>query len=271
MLTANGANGPMSFKTKFASALRTLGVDVSYTRPGRRRSKRTDRLSFYETATGKYYLPTDARDDAIAKDIKSGRIFDAPIFQIAKKYIRPGTIALDVGSNFGQMAILMSTLVGPDGMVYAFDADDFVFKILEKNAKANAKNITTVFGAVHHTGGDTLYFPVQDFERFGTYGSYGIDYVHGQGRPVPTVAIDDIDFPSPISFMKVDVQGGDLFALKGATKTIAKHKMPIVFEYEYLFEDELHLSFQEYVDFVRDSGYYFAKVINGHNFLVLPR
>ena len=47
--------------------------------------------------------------------------------------------------------------------------------------------------------------------------------------------------------------------------------MPIVFEYEYLFEDELHLSFQEYVDFVLDSGYYFAKVIKGYNFLVLPR
>jgi FkbM family methyltransferase len=261
----------MNLRRKLRNALRGLGVEVTLTRPGRRRSKRTDRLSFYETATGKYYLPTDARGDLIANDIKSDRIFDAPIFEAAKKYIKPGTIALDVGANFGQMAVLMSMLVGPDGMVYAFDADDFVFRILEKNAKANAKNIRTVFGAVHHTGGETLYFPVQDFERFSTYGSYGIDYVHGRGRPVPTIAIDDIDFPMPISFMKVDVQGGDLLALKGAAKTIGKHKMPIIFEYESLFEDEFHLSFQEYVDFVLGSGYYFAKVINGQNFLVLPR
>ena len=257
----------MKLRQKLLSTLDALGIEV----PGRRKSRRTDRLTFYQTATGNYYLPTDARGDVIAGAIKSGKVYDAPIFEIARKYITPKTIALDVGSNFGQMAVLMSGLVGPEGLVFAFDADDFVYRILEKNAKANAENIKTVFGAVHHTGGETLYFPVQDFKRFSTYGSYGIDYVHGRGRPVPTVALDDIDFPLPISFMKIDVQGGDLLALKGAARTIAKHRMPIVFEYEYLFEDELNLRFQDYVDFVLGSGYYFAKVINGQNYLVLPR
>jgi FkbM family methyltransferase len=261
----------MKLRHGLLRTLSRLGLEVTLTNPGRKTSRRSDRLGLYETATGNYYLPTDARGDVIANEIKSGNVYDAPIFETARKYIRPKTIALDVGSNFGQMAVLMSRLVGPDGMVYAFDADDFVYRILEKNAKANAENIKTVFGAVHHTGGQTLYFPVQDFERFSTYGSYGIDYVHGRGRPVPTVAIDDIDFPLPISFMKIDVQGGDLLALKGATRTIAKHRMPIIFEYEYLFEDELNLSFQDYVDFVLGSGYYFAKVINGQNYLVLPR
>jgi FkbM family methyltransferase len=261
----------MNLKQKLSTALKALGIELILTRPDRRNSTRTDRISFYETATGNYYLPTDAWGDMIAKNIKSDKVFDAPIVEIAKKYIKPGTIALDVGANFGQMSVLMSTFVGSDGMVYAFEADDFIYHILEKNAKANADNIKTVFGAVHHTGGETLYFPVQDFERFNTYGSYGIDYIHGNGRPVPTIAIDDIDFAMPISFMKVDVQGGDLLALKGAAKTISKHKMPIIFEYEYLFEDELNLSFQEYVDFVLGLGYYFAKVINGQNFLVLPR
>lgn len=261
----------MKLRQRLSRTLNALGLEVTFTNPGRKKSRRTDRLSFYKTATGNYYLPTDARGDVIAKDIRAGKVFDAPIFETAKKYVKPNTIALDLGSNFGQMAVLMSGLVGPDGMVYAFDADDFVYRILEKNAKANAENIKTIFGAVHHTGGQTLYFPVQDFKRFSSYGSYGIDYVHGRGRPVPTVAIDDIDFPKPISFMKIDVQGGDLLALKGAAKTIAKHRMPIIFEYEYLFEDELNLSFQDYVDFVLGSGYYFAKIINGHNFLVLPR
>ena len=257
----------MKLKQRLKGTLNALGLDVIIPN----KSRRTDRLSFYKTATGNYYLPTAARGDVIAKEIRSGRVYDPTIFETARKYIKPNTIALDVGSNFGQMAVLMSGLVGPKGMVYAFEADDFVYRILEKNAKANADNIKTTFGAVHHTGGETLYFPVQDFKRFETYGSYGIDYVHGRGRPVPTVAIDDIDFPLPISFMKIDVQGGDLLVLKGAASTIAKQKMPIIFEYEYLFEDELNLSFQDYVDFVLGSSYYFAKVINGHNFLVLPR
>ena len=261
----------MGFKQQVSKVIRALGFEVSIAHVGRGRSRRTDRLSFHNTATGKYYLPTDARADIIANEIKAGRVFDAAIFEVARAHIKPGTIALDVGANFGQMSVLMSKLVGENGLVYAFDADDFVFRILEKNASANARNIRPVFGAVHDRGGDTLYFPVQDFERFDTYGSYGIDYVHGRGRPVPTVAIDDLDLPLPVSFMKVDVQGGDLHAMKGAARTMAKHKMPVIFEYEYLFEEELKLSFQEYVEFVLDAGYYFARVINGQNFLVLPR
>ncbi|MGL4767881.1 MAG: FkbM family methyltransferase [Formosimonas sp.] len=234
-------------------------------------SVRSYDLTLYETATGLYYLPTDAHDDIIANHIKANAVFDAHIVDIAKKYIKEGTIALDVGSNFGQMSVLMAHSVGPTGMVYAFEADDFVFSILSKNAALNAQNIVSVFGAVHNEGGELLYFPVQDFERFGTYGSYGIDYIHGRGRPVPTLAIDDIKFSLPISFMKIDVQGGDLFAMQGAVKTIAKHQMPIIFEYEYLFEEELNLNFQEYTDFVQSIGYYIAEEIHGQNYLILPK
>jgi hypothetical protein len=70
--------------------------------------------------------------------------------------------------------------------------------------------------------------------------------------------------------MKIDVQGGDLFAMQGAVKTIEKYKMPIIFEYEYAFEEEQNLNFQEYVDFVKSINYKFARVINGQNYLILP-
>jgi len=251
--------------------IRKLGYDiVRYSRQQGKTIRSSD-LSFYSTATGNYYLPSDAHADVIVNAIITNQIFDESIFNIAKEYIRPDTTVLDIGSNFGQMAILMSKLVGVKGEVHAFDADDFIFEVLNKNIKENATNIISHFGAVHDKGNETLYFPVQDFERFGTYGSYGIDYVHGKGRAVKTLTIDELKIKKPISFIKIDVQGGDLFAMKGAVKTIEKHQMPILFEYEYQFEEELNLSFQEYVDFVSSIGYQFSKVINGHNFLILPK
>jgi FkbM family methyltransferase len=246
-----------------------LGLEVSRYHK-RQKSKRSNDLTLYKTVTGNYYLPSKAYQDLIANAIKNNQIFDIEIFEVAKKYIKPGTTVLDVGSNFGQMAILMSKLAGEKGVVHAFDADDFVYGILEKNIKENATNIIPHYGAVHDKGNDTLFFPVQDFERFGSYGSYGIDYVNNKGRAVKTIKIDDIHFDLPVSFMKIDVQGGDLFALKGAVQTIAKNKMPIIFEYEYLFEEELNLCFQDYVDFVHSINYKFHKVINGQNFLIIP-
>jgi hypothetical protein len=58
--------------------------------------------------------------------------------------------------------------------------------------------------------------------------------------------------------------------MQGAINTIQRFRMPIIFEYEYQFEEKYNYSFQEYVDFVTSIDYKFARVINGCNFLILP-
>jgi FkbM family methyltransferase len=247
-----------------------IGVNVTRIPKKQIKSISTDRLTFYKTLTGNYYLPTDAHLDEIIYHIKNDMIFDLNVYEIAKKYIRNGTTAIDVGSNFGQMAIMMSKLVGEKGVIHAFEADDFVFDVLEKNIKENTTNVIAHFGAVYNNSNETLYFPKQDFIEYGTYGSYGIDYANNQGRPVKTIKIDDIDFEESISFMKIDIEGGELFALKGAINTINKHRMPIIFEYGSHFEEKLNLSFQEFIDFVKSINYRFERIIGNVNYLIVP-
>lgn len=239
----------------------------------RQKSKKTDKLKLHNTATGQYYLPEDAYEDVVANTIINNEVFDHEIIACAEKFIKPGTVVLDLGANYGQMSVLFSKMTGENGKVYSFDADDFIFEILTKNLQINhCTNAQPVFGAVHNVAGEVLIFPEQDFERFGAYGSYGIDYNRKKaGREVPTLTIDGLNIQGNISFMKIDVQGGDLFALQGAVETIQKHKMPILFEFEYLFQDDMHLDFQEYVDFVNKINYKFARVINGQNYLILPK
>jgi FkbM family methyltransferase len=238
-----------------------------------KKSVRTTRLVYYETPTGNYYLPADAVKDIVANTIIRGEIFEEEIVNLSRKYIKSGTTVLDVGSNFGQMALLFARMVGEEGEVYAFEADDFVFEILKKNIAANnlSKIIKPIFGAVHDKTNEKLIYPEQDFVRFGSYGSYGIDYNAKKGREVETITIDSMHINNPISFMKIDIQGGDLFAIQGAIETIKKHKMPILFEYEYRFEDEFNMSFQDYVDLVTSMNYKFEKVIRGHNYLIVPK
>lgn len=237
------------------------------------RSVKSKSLTYYETKSGNYFLPTDAVNDIIARAIKDDSIFDIEIYQCASKYIKEGTTVLDVGSNFGQMSILFSKLVGDSGSVHAFEADDFVFDILNKNIAANNKEgkIISHFGAVYNVDNEFLIFPEQDFKRFETYGSFGVDFSGNKhGRQVCSLTIDSLNIQEPISFMKIDIQGGDLQAMQGAIKTIEKNKMPILFEYEYLFEEEYNLSFQDYVDFVHSINYKFSKNINGQNYLIIP-
>jgi FkbM family methyltransferase len=171
------------------------------------------------------------------------------------------------------MSILFSNLVGDNGHVHSFEANDWIFHILSKNIEANNKNkvITTHFGAVHNISGETLIFPEPDFKEWVCYGSYGVDYNAKSGKEVKSITIDSLEINEPISFMKIDIQGGDLQALQGAVKTINKNRMPIIFEYEYHFEDRFSLCFQDYLDFVNSIGYKFHKVLNGHNFLIIPK
>lgn len=234
----------------------------------------SEELEFYETSLGNFYVPSGAPDDVIINCIKSGKVFEPEIVETAKQFVKreSESAVLDVGANFGQMSMLFSEMVGDNGIVYAFEADDFVFDVFKKNIEANGrKNINPILGAVFNKSGKELFFPKQDFKRFAAYGSYGIDPNANSGRKVTSLMIDDIDFGKPISFMKVDVQGSDLFAMQGATETIREHRMPILFEFEQQFQDEFGTSFQDYVEFVDSIDYKFAEVINQINYLITPK
>ena len=249
----------------------SLGYDIIKYKPPRvEKTVKSDRLSFHKTVTGNYYLPTDAKADIVANTIIADKIFEEEVVNLASRYIRPGTTVLDVGANFGQMSILFSDMVGPKGKVHSFDADDWIYEIFNKNIVANNKENIIIhhFGAVHNIDGEILIFPEQDFEKFDAYGAFGIDYTASDGREVKSITIDSLNISEPISFMKIDIQGGDLQAMQGAVNTIVRNKMPILFEYEYHFEEKYNMKFQNYVDFVLNIGYEFEKVINGHNYLI---
>ena len=256
-----------SFVNKLGFEVRKIRTEIPIEIP----SKPTNGLDFYETSLGNFYLPRDAPNDIVINCIKEGKVFEPEIVETAKRFIKEGSIVLDVGANFGQMSLLFSKMVGEEGTVYAFEADDFIFEILKKNIEANScTNIIPVFGAVYNQSGKEFFFPKQDFERFAAYGSYGIAPNASSGRIVESLMIDDFDFQKPISFMKVDVQGSDLFAMQGAKLTIEKHKMPIVFEFEQQFQEEFGTSFPHYVDFVSSINYEFSEIIIDINYLIKP-
>ena len=259
-------------KKLIKSMLHGLGLEVSRYVP-LKKSKKTKNLTLYKTVTGNFYLPTDAHGDGLVNAIKNNQVFEKEVIDLASKYIKPGDTVLDIGANFGQMSILFSNMVGEKGKVHSFDADDWVFEIFNKNIAANNKTgkIIPHFGAIHNVAGETLIFPDQDFKEFASYGSYGIDYNAKNGRTVKTITIDSLGIEEPIHFIKIDIQGGDLQGMQGAIKTIEKNRMPILFEYEYNFEEKYNLCFQDYVDFVQSINYKFHKVVNGHNFLIIPK
>jgi FkbM family methyltransferase len=231
----------------------------------------TPQYTYHPTPIANYYLPKISDNDVIANHMKRGLLFEPEVISLAKKFIKHGSTVLDVGANLGQMSIEFAKAVGSIGLVYSFEAQKAVFDILQKNIEANnLKNVKPIYAAVYNKDNVVMHFPEPDFTRFGSYGSFGLDGNKKDGIEVTSITIDSLNITTPISFIKVDVQGSDLFAMEGAKETIRKHKMPILFEFEQQFQQDFNTNFNMYVDFVKSINYKFAETIMDINFLILP-
>ena len=236
-----------------------------------------DKNEYYcETPIGNYYLPIQFEVDAVASTLVRGKYFEPEIIAIARKYIRKGTTALDLGANFGQMSIEFSKLVGESGKVYSIEAQNFVFRFLKKNIEANnCKNVTLLENAVYNSEEESLFFPLHDFSEISffkgaPYSGLALIANANEGTEVKTITIDSLNIETSVSFIKVDVQGSDLFAMQGAVKTILKHRPVIIFEFEQPVQNEFNTSFNDYVEFVRSINYKFTEIISMVNYLIVP-
>ena len=103
----------MNAKKLFKAAINQLGFDL-HKLPKNETSalplKVEGEAVFYQTALGDFYLPVSAPNDIVINCIKNGEMFEPEVVEMAKQFIRKGTAVLDVGSNFGQMAIAFSKL-----------------------------------------------------------------------------------------------------------------------------------------------------------------
>jgi len=232
------------------------------------------RLKLYNTKTGKYYLPQYAYKDIIRDSIINDIIFDDHIYRIAKEYIKPNSTVLDLGSNFGQLGILFSkTEQNVD--VYCYEASKYIFDILKKNIEINQVSAKAFNYIISDQSGIKMKIKTATLKDYNTYGSNKVEIANddfdNNFEEVEVKKIDDFTFDKKISFMKIDIQGYDLMALKGSIKTILKHKMPIIFEYTPEFSEELKYTFADFENFINKINYYVVKKIDYYNYLILPK
>lgn len=226
---------------------------------------------YCETPVGKFHLPLEFEKDAVASELVRGNIFEPEIIEIAKRYIKPQSSVIDIGANFGQMSLAFSKLaVG--GKVYSFEAQNFVFNFLQKNMESNnCSNVKLYERAVYNNNGETLYFPQPDLSNGAPYSGNSLTGNMSEGIPVQTITIDSLNIKEHISFMKIDIEGADIFALQGAKETIMKNRMPIIFEYTQHMQNEFGSTFGDYVSFVNNLDYKFEEIISKINYLILPK
>ena len=133
------------------------------------------------------------------------------------RYLRAGDIVADVGANIGDVAIVCARTVGPRGTVHAFEPHPRVFGWLGQNVELNRlENVQLTNAALGERDGalDVSNDRRDDMNRL---------LPAGGGISVPVRRLDDLlEGAERIDLLKIDVEGFELFVLRGAPRVLER-------------------------------------------------
>lgn len=144
-----------------------------------------------------------------------------------RKFVRPGSVAIDIGCNLGSYTYEMSRL---GARVYAFEPNPALANFVASLALPNVE--VRQAAAAAENGIAELNIPL---EHAGSHGRASLKHGSSLGKmekvSVPTCRIDDLPL-GKIGFIKIDVEGFEEEVLRGSTETISRDRPVLLIEIE---------------------------------------
>lgn len=140
----------------------------------------------------------------------------------------PGDRVLDAGGCFGDTALIFARSVGASGHVYTFDPMPKHCAIMRETFAMNPA----------FAGRITLFdVGVSDVDNVGSAGArQGIDPGARVAADLPTRTIDSLDL-GRIDFVKMDIEGAELMALRGGEQTLRRWRPKLAISLYHRPED----------------------------------
>jgi FkbM family methyltransferase len=142
--------------------------------------------------------------------------------------IRPGSVVVDAGANWGYFTLIAAALAGRAGTVLALEPDARPFAALGRNVALNG--FTTVrasFAAAANTGGrlSLVGYADEDANRGVTSIAAAAGHESSPRFDAECVAIDDLTREhAAIDVVKIDVEGAEDLVLEGMRDGLARHR-----------------------------------------------
>jgi FkbM family methyltransferase len=198
-------------------------------------------------------LLVDLADHAIGLNIVRGR-FEQSELQFIRRVVGPGQTVIDAGAHVGFFTIHLAALVGDTGRVWAFEPSTDNADLLARSIVENRfeRRVTLHRAALAETGRRAQL--VYARETLNTGGAFllppgALVPAGHEARAIELMALDELDLPRPVSFLKMDVEGAEPRLVAGARGLLAADRPMILSE---LHADQLRrVSDCTPADFVR--------------------
>ena len=167
-------------------------------------------------------------NDDLNLDMMLG-IHEPNTFEVFELFVKEGMVVADIGANVGYFSRFLSQRTGPTGKVFAFEPIPHTFERLNKTIALNElHNITPVNAAVSDTNGKLKIFLSH------THYMASLDSKWA-GESGGEIEVDGVTLDAYFEakgfypdFIKMDIEGGGVFALKGMINCIMKNN-PVLF------------------------------------------
>lgn len=179
-------------------------------------------------------------------------------------------IIFDVGANYGNI-IKEYKKYFPGATIYAFEPFPEVFRHL-KELSDNLENVHAFDRAVTDKSGSRIFYVNEHADTNSLYKSQEIGISSDEmaknksSMEVPATSIDDFCAQNNIDridILKMDIQGGELDALKGAASLLHKKKIALVYAEAFFvpqYQDQP--LFQDIMVYLDKMGYQLQDIYN---------
>ena len=200
-----------------------------------------------------------------SRDFRTGR-FREPELDLVDSLVRPGESAVDVGANHGMWTLALSGRAGAGGHVFAFEPVPFTFGTLSAVVRRNRLGNVTLFneGCSDQVGTVDFTVPMQrsgssdDLQAHLAARESAGAAANGGGTRISckTTTLDRaLEGVEGISLVKLDIEGAELLALRGAPKLLDRERPAIVCEVDTEFLEGFRQKPADVVDFLAQWDY----------------
>ena len=159
--------------------------------------------------------------------------YEPTVFAHLKRNVKPGSVVLDIGAHVGLFTILLVRWAGPTGHVYAFEPTPETRAALEDHLVLNdvADHVTLIPMAVSDMTGTAMFYAATSSPE-NTLSSAHTRLSTAEAIEVPLTTIDDFCTKRNVvpTLIKIDIEGFELHALRGAKETLAQHRPAVLIE-----------------------------------------
>jgi FkbM family methyltransferase len=183
--------------------------------------------------------------------------YERAVTELVKSIVKPDVTVLDIGANLGYFTVLMGAM---GCRVQAFEPFPRNFELLQRNIAENKLTaVTTHRVAVHSRTctGKLFYRDDEQNENFGSMFSSSLEQPGHLSMDVDYVALDEyLPELGNVGFVKMDVEGAEIFALKGMSRLLERCRPVMIVELnEQALVGANDHSAEQLLDTLKEFGY----------------